>query len=255
MRATLLAVSFFVFTSPIFSQVSVNIGYNLGHNTYIESKQANLSTEFNIGWDFDSTMPGYTLGFFPNGSAYSVLDPIEWDRSTRGWHVGLGFNEEEDISYELNFVGCTNKSSGSRINLTTNVEEELTLKTKFGTIQFLFCPNITSRLSVNLGIGTSTFKAFYSWTGATSIKNQMFGLRSRPLSGDIKVGDRDLTLSFPVGLTAKVISLEESGLSLKVRAMHTLVWNKMVQTDLIDFLPFSYNLNNTALSIILSKSF
>lgn len=254
MRYCLLHVFVALVSIPLQSQVSVNVGYKIGMNTFLESKQDNLATEFNIGWDFDPLNSGSFLSFIPSTSAYTVTSPIDWDRSIRGLHLGLGFNEGQKVTFEVNFVGCTNKSEGTRLNLITGTEEQLSLKTKFGGIQFLFATRVHPRLSLDLGMGANMFRTFFSWSGATTIKNRMVGVRVNPLSGAVKLGDRDLTLTFPVGFTAKIIYLEANGFSVKARALHTFVWNNLVQTDLINFLPYSYKLNNTTISLILSKT-
>ena len=58
MKTPFLVILFLIFSFKSFAQVEVSIGYHVGFNTYIESKQDNLSTEFNLGWDFDKNIPG-----------------------------------------------------------------------------------------------------------------------------------------------------------------------------------------------------
>jgi len=254
MKSYLILYVFCLLSVSGSAQTEVNFGYTFGRNRYIDSQQDNISTMFNLGWDYDKSNAGYLVGFVPSPTEYTINNRMNWNRTTRGMLLGFGFNMDDDVSFELNFVGCTNKSFGSRQNIATNITESLTLKTKFGGVQFLTLFNLHERFSINVGMGVNLFRTRFSWSGETDIKNQTIGTRVNPLSQEVKDGDRDLTLTFPLGFTARLLYLEESDISIKARFNYIIVWNEMVQTDLLNYLPYSYNLNSTTLSIILSKT-
>lgn len=256
MRKPLLIALLSISSMSAFGQTELSVGYNFGRNTYIESKQDNLSTKFNLGWDFDPSNAEILLAFEPKGTDFTIKNKMNWNRYTRGIILGLGFNKDDAVNFEFDFTGCTNIESGKRQNVLTGVEEELTLKTKFGGCQALAVFNVHERISLHAGIGVSLFRTRYSWSGEAEYKNKLIGTRSNPLSsGTIKYGDRDLTLTFPVGLTGTILHFEKSEISLKARLSYTFVWNEMVQTDILTLLPYSYNLSSAALGIILSKTF
>ncbi len=253
MRRAIVCMLGIFCTCSIQAQTEAQAGYTVGMNRFFESKLDNLSTQFNLGWDFDGAGGTYKLAFEPGTNEYTVENPINWNRTTSGVLLGVGVRGDERIGFDLNFVGCTNSASGSRTNTTTNLVEKLTLKTKFGGIQFLTNFNINNWLSLNAGLGVSMFRARYSWSGDLEIKNQTIGLRINPLSSEVKAGDRDLTLVFPVGITAQLIEIND--FSIKTRINYTFVWNDMVETDFITEYAYRYNLNNLSLSLFLTRTF
>lgn len=251
-RAFFCFLGIFV-TSSSQAQTEAQAGYAIGMNRFFESKLDNLSTQFNLGWDFYGLDGTYKLDLVPGGTDYTIENPMNWNRTTSGVLLGVGFMGDERIGFDFNFLGCTNSESGSRTHTQTNVTEKLTLKTKFGGVQFLTNFNVMDWLSLNAGLGVNLFRARYSWSGEVEIKNQTMGLRTNPLSSEVKAGDRDLTLVFPVGMTAKLLEIND--FSIKTRLNYTFVWNEMVQTDLIFGYPYSYNLNNLSLSLFLTRTF
>jgi opacity protein-like surface antigen len=253
MRRALVCILGIFYTCLIQAQTEAQAGYSVGLNRFFESKLDNLATQFNLGWDFDGADGSYKLAFEPGISEYTIENPMNWNRTTSGVLLGVGFLGDQRIGFDLNFVGCTNSASGSRTNKQTNVEEKLTLKTKFGGVQFLANFNVNDWLTLNAGIGVNMFRARYSWTGDLEIKNQTIGLRINPLSSEVKAGDRDLTLVFPVGITAQLIEINQ--FSIKSRLNYTFVWNDMVETDFITEYAYRYNLNNLSLSLFLTRTF
>ncbi len=253
MKYSLLFLTFF---SILQSKAQyVNFGYNLSQNTYVESKLDNLSTQFNLGWEIDESTLGYLIEFYPDGTEFDVKNKLNWNKSSSGFVFGVGADPDlNDLSYEFNFTGHINKQSGTRVNLTTGAEENFSLKSKFGGFNFLLGYKLNEIIRLNFGIGAHVFKVKYSWESATqNIKNQIIGLRINPLSQKIKVGSRSVTLNFPVGATFKVYELGD--FSFHTRLNYNFVWNSFLETELITYLPYRFNMNHLSLTLFTAYTF
>lgn len=232
----------------------INLGYTISMNKYVQSGMDNLSTKFNLGWDLDSSSLGIRIDFKPSGDEYDVKNKMNWNRSSTGFTLGANTDPMNDVSWEFNFTGQTNKESGKRTNLTTGVEEKFGLKTKFGGINCIVGLNPNEYISFNFGMGVHLLRTKYSWeSGIQSIKNQTMGLRVNPFSQEIKDGDRNLTLTFPVGATFKL--LEVSDISLHARVHYNFVWNDFLKTTFLFYMPNRYNMNNLSLTLFAAYNF
>ncbi len=240
--------------STSYAQVEIQLGYNFGLNSYIESNQDNLCTQFNLGWDANVKSEPYRLKFSPNNNPYEIKNPINWNRTTRGIILSTQFHSDEAFGFEMNFTGCTNISDGKRTRIDTGQEEKLSIKTKFGGVQFLFQYNFLERFSLHGGMGVNILKSRYSFEGDTIIKNQLMGITVK-IDASLKVGNKVATLIFPMGFTATIFNLEEYNLKLKLRFTHNFVWNDMLETDFFFYFPYKYKMDSNNLSMLISKTF
>ncbi len=250
----LFLIGSFAISYLSFSQY-INFGYTIARNNYVESITDNLSTHFNLGWEFDTSKVVFLAPFSPSGEKFDVKNKMNWNRYASGFVFGGGTSAaDNDISYEINISGQTNKESGKRVNLTTGAEENFALKTKFGGVNFIAAVNPNDFVSFNFGMGAHVFKVKYSWESPTfSVKTQTAGIRYNPLTDKYKVGSRALTLTFPVGATFKV--LEIGNYSIHTRLNYTFVWNSFLETNLLVYLPYRYHLNHTSFTLFAAYNF
>ena len=254
MRKLISTALFIISLSSIHAQVDVLLGFNVGRNTYLESSQDNLCTQFNLGWKADLTAVSHNITFYPDSSRFQINKPIKWGHYTRGIVLGTQFNANDEFSWEITFNGATKVSEGKRTNSKTGEVEEFKLKTKFGGIQILLQYNPIDRISLFGGMGVNMLKSIFSYSGDTVVKNVRMG-ESVKISGATKYGDKCATLVFPLGATATLLKVEAYDMSLKLRFTHNIVFNNFLETNFIFFKNYSYNLNNNTLGLILSKTF
>lgn len=212
--------------TAIYGQVELILGYNLGRYTYMEAPPHNYSSQFNNGWAVQMDGAGQIVYFKSTPDQYKITNKMNYDRWNTGLKLGFRLPINDKSSTSIYFLGATNRSSGDRINLTTNQQESFAVKSKFGGIYVDFTYQLHERIGLSAIAGFERYKLCYSYESDTiSRKMSPMGWNLNFLSGEMKPKSKEMNASVGLGLTFVLLKMEK--LKLEYVTSYRWVFNDL----------------------------
>lgn len=248
----LILTSILVFYAEfIWGQLSFYGGYKVGRFQSVEAPFDNLSTKFNLGWDFDISADKGVVSLKPGSNTYTIDNKMTYTNFPHGIEFGLYTRFLERFGFQAGFNAMNNKVSGKRENTTLGVTETFSLKSRTGAITLNFSYFLTERIAPFIGVDMGITKIRYSYSNGTEeIKNQLAGYRLKGLSLGTVVGDKEKVFSLNTGLNLVLLNHEKWKVNLVPQAQFRL--SKSTKIDQGIYYPLLFNHSNYSLSIWLT---
>lgn len=234
----------------IFSQLSFYGGYKVGKYNFREAPVENLCTKFNLGWDFIKTEDNCVISFDPSADNYQIDNFMNRINLPHGLEFGLKLSMTDYLGMQVGLNFLNQKTYGKRVNTTSNLTEELTLKTHYGglTLNFVFQKFDKIQPFFGFDLGTTYMNYNYS-NGTDNIKNQKVGYNVK-FGGKVVPGDKEITTSTNWGAIIKVI--QKNKITLNLTPSYQWRFPRNIEINQGLYYPYIFNHSNLSLSIWLS---
>lgn len=193
-------------TFGTYSQSFIYGGYRIGKYFSAEPLAQNYAAKFNAGWEFETDGDPIPL-FFPGDDQFEITNYMEWKNLPSGINIGMYGEVESNFGIGFGFQQLGQKSSGERMNLTTNSPEKFTIQSQATTLSFTVGYNIADLITPFVGFefGRYTFRYSYQ-SEAYDINKQRLGYNVR-LFGSTQPGDKMMCMALNYGFYLTVIGV------------------------------------------------
>lgn len=225
------------------AQIRLMVGANLGRYNYLESPQANMAAQFNLGYDYAYNGETNTPSFSASKNQYDVKNELHWNQTTTGITLGFQFDTDGKFNHALFYESRKNSGSGSRVNITQNYEEKMSMTSKFGGIYYSANYHLKSRLGIFYKIGFTRYRIKCDIESPNGeMKNATLGYQIKVFSSSLKPGDKPLNLVNALGIDFALIQNDK--LEVSLRPEIGFAFNSMSEINLGPlYLDWIFNLN------------
>lgn len=238
----------------LYSQSYIYGGYGIGHYFSKAPSAENMCTKFNLGWDISFNEDGCIVFFSPGSNNYSIENEMSWGNLPHGFRFGGVLSMQDVIGMQLGMNFMNQTSGGKRTNLTTNTQEEFSLRSRMGlfTMNFVLTKYRAFQPFLGFDLGTSSFRFSYD-NGTVNYNNQRMGYNIKLLSANYEPGDKPIIIGFNAGCFVNLVG--KGPISLKMAPSYQYILkgsgdiNEVLYPDLI------FDHSNVSLSFLLTYNF